>query len=731
MNQAVSDNHTTVSASTDNKNMPSQSAWSLLKHDDGIATLIFDMPNEKVNKLSSPVMQELDRVLTSLQSDTSIKALIIKSNKEGFFIAGADIAEIKDIKSSKEGLAKVQNGQGIMNKLENLPFPTIAAIKGACLGGGFELALACSFRIASDHPKTLIGLPEVQLGIIPGFGGTQRLPRLIGLQKSLPLILTGKALNASKAERQGLIDKMVPDGFFDAWVMDFAKDVSTSAGQKKIRDKRKLKGLNAFFLEKTPVGKALVFHLSKKQVMTTTKGHYPAPLGALRAVQFGMGTTLQKGLEKEATIFSKLVVTEVSKNLINLFYLTEGQKKYTGIQEVLETKDIHKAGVLGSGLMGGGIAWLLSDKNIPVRMKDIAWDSIAKGFEAAKKIYDQLVKIRKLMPHEAINKLHSITGTLTYAGFESADIVIEAVVENMGLKKKVFAELESVVKEDTILATNTSALSVTEMASDLAHPDRFVGMHFFSPVNRMPLVEVIPGEKTSPSTIASTVALAKALKKTPIVVQDCPGFLVNRILLPYVNEAVLCLQDGADIERIDKIASDFGMPLGPLALADEVGLDVGYKVSKILEEGYGSRMKIADVFHDIYQDETLRGKKTGKGFYIHQGKTKVINPAMKSLIAKHVSKKPMTDQDILDRLTHVMINEAARCLQEKVVENVALLDLAMIMGTGFPPFRGGLCRYADSLGIGLLIRRFDDLKKRYGDRFAPAPFFDKVENFYK
>jgi 3-hydroxyacyl-CoA dehydrogenase/enoyl-CoA hydratase/3-hydroxybutyryl-CoA epimerase len=695
-----------------------------------ITFLTIDVPGEKINTLTTPVMKELSQTLTDL-SEKSLNALVIQSAKPNIFIAGADINEIKDITDPDDAFNKSRNGQAVLDQLAALPFPTIAAIQGACLGGGCELALACDYRIASDSTATLIGLPEVNLGIIPGFGGTQRLPKLIGLQRALPLILQGKPVNAKKAYRLKLIDDYGSEPFFDIHVNEFIQRILDPVQAAAIRKKRHPKGVLNRLLEQTIVGHSLIFSRAKKTVIKATKGQYPAPLSALKAVKYGRVRSLKKGQLKEAQLFSKLAITPLSKHLIQLFFTNEFLKKYKGGVDdhinatPIQTMSVRRAGVLGAGLMGGGIAWLLSSKEIDVRLKDIQWDAITQGYNAAKKGYDRLVKRRRLTPQKRDQKMLKISSGLDYTGFDKTDVVIEAIVEDIGVKKSVFKELENQVSDTTIIATNTSALSVTEMAEDLIHPERFIGMHFFSPVNRMPLVEVIPGEKTSPESIKTVVMFAKQLKKTPNVFQNCPGFLVNRILIPYVNEAVYCLQDGASIQDIDTVMTTFGMPLGPLALADEVGLDVGYKVAKVLESGYGPRMTVAPSFTMIYNQNGLLGKKTGRGFYQYDKKKtkhKQVNPDIMTAIQPYSNTKRtvLNKKDILDRLVLIMVNEAARCLDESVVESPELLDMAMVIGTGFPPFRGGLCRYIDQRGLSNIVDRLSTFSSQWGDRFSPA-----------
>ncbi len=687
---------------------------------DRIGTLTIDCDGEKINKLSSPVMQELRETLSELKQNKDIDALLISSAKTDIFIAGADIAEIKDITDPSDGFQKAQNGQAVFNLLEALPFPTIAVIDGACLGGGTEFALACTYRIVSDNPKTQMGLPEVSLGILPGFGGTQRLPRLIGLQQALGMILPGKAVDGKKAFKIHLADAFYDQAFLMDKSLAFAKAIISSSEAKKIQSARKATGLINQILNHSWIGQFIVFSKSKSELLKTTKGHYPAPVAALEVIKATQKTSLIRGLELEAKAFSELVITPTCKNLIQLFYTQESLKKYTG---TATPNKVNQAGVLGAGLMGGGISWLFAGSGIPVRMKDLNWDALTKGIESADKINQKLIQIRKLQPFEANLNLHRISPTTHYSGFQQLDVVVEAVVENIEIKKSVFKELETHIGPSTVIASNTSALDVTEMASVLKQPDRFVGMHFFSPVNRMPLVEVIAGAQTSNETIATIVELAKRCKKVPIVVQNCPGFLVNRILIPYVNEAVMLLQDGADISAVDQEMVAFGMPLGPLALADEVGLDVGYKVAKILEDGYGERMKTAAAFHVIHSDKSLLGKKSQKGFYTYSKNTKFENIALANVCRQFSSDtKPLATADIVDRLILIMVNEAARCIEEKIVASPEYLDMAMIMGTGFPPFRGGLCRYADQVGIDTVIARLKSLRDTFGFRFEPAPY---------
>ncbi|MBF0490965.1 MAG: hypothetical protein HQL15_10245, partial [Candidatus Omnitrophica bacterium] len=478
------------------------------------------------------------------------------------------------------------------------------------------------------------------------------------------------------------------------------------------------KGLSAL-LENTGFGRSIIFKKSKEGVLKATKGFYPSPLRALDVIAKNVSKSRRAALDLESTAFAELAITPVSKNLVKVFYLAEKYKKLTVPQtEGVVAVPVAKAGVLGAGIMGGGIAQLLSNRGVWVRLKDINLDAIAKGLKAAADVYMQSVKRKKLKPSDMAVKMGMISGSLDYSGFMDADIVIEAVVENMDVKKKVFAELSQNVSAKTILASNTSSLSVAEMGSAVKDPSKVIGFHFFNPVHRMPLIEIITTEKTSKETLVTTLEFAKRLGKTPIVVKDAPGFLVNRILLAYINEAGRILEEGSTITHLDKVATDFGMPMGPFTLSDEVGLDVGVKVLHILEAGLGHRFKPCAIFDESFALKLL-GKKSGKGFYIH-GKQRTVNPAVQALVKGQHS---VSDEEAINRMMYIMINEASRILQEGVVDSSDTVDVGMIMGTGFPPFRGGLLRYADSLGIDKLVADLLELDARFKDgRFKPSEY---------
>ncbi len=655
-----------------------------LKIENGFALIEFDQPDSKVNVLSSAVMGELKEIVGQLAGRQDLKGALILSRKPDIFIAGADIKEIENITSRSEAEAKAQEGQKILNALEKLNIPTIALINGACLGGGLELALACDYRLACFGDKVKIGLPEVKLGIIPGFGGTKRLSRLVGLRKGLQLILAGEAVSASEALKIDLVDGLASQNR----LLEEGREFLKNHFHKRREYKPKLKGWLNKFLDRNPLGRAILKSQTRKFVLKTTKGHYPAPLKALEAVTANYTLGLDAALEREAKAFGELAVGEVCKNLISVFYLVEKYKKARWSEA--RPGSIHKCAVLGAGVMGGGIAQLFSAHGLPVRMKDLNYQALGRGLRQAREVYDYAVKKKKLKKNQAVFGIGLISTATDYSGFANTDLVVEAVVEDMKIKQAVFSQLDSAVSPRAIIASNTSCLSVERMSEGVRNKERVIGMHFFNPVHRMPLVELIRTPHTSEETIATMVEFSKRLGKTPVVVKDSCGFLVNRILLPYLNQAGFLLEEGISFERIDKIMQDFGMPMGPFILMDEIGLDIGYKVACLLEENLGARLKVPQIFKKVYEQKWL-GKKTGKGFYLHKAKEKEPNKEIYGLLS-NPQKTVLSDKDILNRLLSKMVNEAKLCLEEKVCAEPSDVDIGMIMGIGFPPFRGGLLR---------------------------------------
>lgn len=705
----------------------------------GIAHLVFDLPNEKVNKLSAPVLLELEKAVNVIEGNKAIRVLLVTSEKKDIFIAGADINEIKEIRDPKDAYEKVSRGQNILNRLAQLKIPTVAVVNGACLGGGLELALACKYRVAIVNKKTILGLPEVNLGIIPGFGGTQRLPRLIGLKESLKIILSGKPVDVTKAIKIGLVDEVIREEFLEEKLSSFVTEIIKNPESNIYIRKQFEASTKRFWTESAFLQKYVIYYFAQRDLYEKTKGQYPAPFYALEVIKRTYGKTYgKKGFATELEAFCELVVGDIAKNLIEIFFINEELKKDEGSTSYAAfstaKKKIQNVGLLGAGVMGGGIAWLFAYKDINIRIKDITQAAVSLGFNQMQKIFNQLKKIRKLTNEQVNMKMDNVTSSLDYSGFDTVDYVVEAVVENMAVKKKILAEVETKIKNDAIIVSNTSSLSITEMSHALQNPERFAGMHFFNPVNRMPLVEVIRGEKTSDETIAVIVKLTKELGKTPIVVKDVAGFLVNRILLPYMNEAAYLLQEGAEIERVDALIENFGMPMGPFILADVVGIDVGCKVAHSLQESYGERMRVADILDEIYQNhKTLLGKKVKKGFYIHYPgeKNYRVNSEVTTILtqlrqSRKIATFYISDNEIIDRCILTMVNEAAKCLEENVVKNARYLDMAMIMGTGFPAFRGGVLRYADSVGLPKVVEKLNSFEDKYGKRFEVSDFLVRM-----
>ncbi len=686
---------------------------------DKIGILTLDKPGTDVNVLTTESLTEFkDQHLAKIAARIDLEALMIRSAKSRIFVAGADINEIAGITTEKDAFEKAEQGKAVFQKLEDLKIPTVCVINGACLGGGYELALACTYRVAAFSDNVKIGLPEANLGILPGFGGSIRLPRLLGLTKALPMILAGRVVSAKDALKVGMVDRLFPAGSLDADALAFTRQ----AVQKKIRPKKRTKDFMTGFLEDNPLGRSLVFSRAREDVAQKAKHFYPAPYEIIKLIEKTYGRVSPRAYRLESEHFARLGTTGVSKNLIKLFFMSEKYKKVAWTKLAVKTPPVKKCGVIGAGVMGGGIAQLVSAKNIPVRVKDINEGALGGALREAQQIYQGALKRRKITGYEMARKMNLISVGLTPEGLQRCDVIIEAVVEDLGIKQKVFKDLDERASAGTILASNTSSLSVTKMAAVTQNPGRVIGLHFFNPVHRMPLVEIIRAEQTSEETIDRMVQFARLLGKTVIVVQDAPGFLVNRLLLPYMNEAAYLLETGMGPEQIDRLVENFGMPMGPVELADQVGIDVGVKVAHILQDAFGARMRVADILEDVKQ-KGLLGKKSGKGFYLHQGKKKTVNPEVKT--GTHPAK--VSEEDALKRMIYIMINEAARCLEEGVVDSPETVDMGMVMGTGFPPFRAGLLHYADQTGLQNIVtdlERFAATVDR--ERFQPSPYLLKL-----
>ena len=680
--------------------------------------------DQKISVLDEQTLTELKEILQQVSQDL-VKGVIFHSLKDGVFLAGADINLINKMSTIEEAQAGAATGQDIYNMIEDLKVPTIACVNGVCLGGGLELALSCNKIIASDSPKTSLGLPEVQLGLIPGFGGTYRLPIRIGLPKSLDLILTGKRLNGKRAKKAKLVEEVyAKERLLDMALVQLTK----SKKEKSISDSIGDVALDNFLTRK------IIFQKAREGVVSKTRGLYEAPLKILDVMSKGAGKNREKYLKLEAQAFGELCMGEQSKNLRHIYFLTESSKKYAGpVSE--EEHSLNRGVVLGAGTMGGGIAWLMANNDMRPIMKDLNIEALELGLKQSSAIFKKAVKRKKMNFDQFERKQRSISAQLDNDGFKNADLIIEAVVENMHIKKQVFEDLENVVRENCLVTSNTSSLSVNEMSKALKNSSRFAGLHFFNPVNMMPLVEIITHDNISPRTIKTLYNWCIKVKKTPVIVGDGPGFLVNRILAPYLNEAVYLLEEGVSIEDIDKAGLNFGMPMGSFRLMDEIGIDVGVKVGKILHEGLGDRARPSALSSKL-EEQGFLGKKNSKGFYKYneKGKDEGINDA----ILKHCpsKNKTLSEREIQNRLILPMINEAATILDDKIVLTSGEVDLGLIYGIGFAPFRGGLLKYADSLGLKQVVELMKPLEDSVdSNRFKACDYLKDLASqnigFYK
>ncbi|KOO16269.1 multifunctional fatty acid oxidation complex subunit alpha [Vibrio xuii] len=692
--------------------MSEQTAFNLSIDEQDIAWLSIDVPGEKMNTLQAAFAAEMEAIFTQLANKQStIKGLIVHSLKPDNFIAGADVRMLDACTSAKEAQALAEKGQQMFQQLSDLPYPVVAAIHGPCLGGGLELALACDYRVCTDSDKTRLGLPEVQLGLLPGSGGTQRLPRLIGLLPSLDLILTGKQLRAKKAKKLGVADSVVPETI----LLEVAKSfVEKNTGKKKSKRKASTKEK---LISNTGLGRKVIFEQAAKKTNEKTRGNYPAADAILEVIRFGLEKGFEQGQQKEAERFGELVMTSESKALRSIFFATTEMKKEHGSDA--EPKTIANAAVLGGGLMGAGISHVsVAKAKVPTRIKDVSNDGVLNALKYNYKLFEKQRKRRIISKAQLQSKMLQLSGGVDFTRFNHTDIVIEAVFEDLDLKQKMVADVEENAKDSTIFATNTSSLPIHQIAEKAQRPENVVGLHYFSPVEKMPLVEVIPHETTSDETISTVVEFARKQGKTPIVVKDCAGFYVNRILAPYMNEAAQVLLSGEPIEQLDKALLNFGFPVGPITLLDEVGVDIGAKIMPILVAELGGRFQGPDVFDKLLNDGR-KGRKSGKGFYTYKGKKKEVDKSVYKLLGLNPESK-LAEKDIAMRCVLPMLNEAVRCLDEGIIRSPRDGDIGAIFGIGFPPFLGGPFRYMDQIGIKQLVEIMNEHAKKYGDRFAPC-----------
>ncbi|MEA3250358.1 MAG: fatty acid oxidation complex subunit alpha FadB [Pseudomonadota bacterium] len=696
------------------------SALSVVKRSDGIAMLTFDLQGESINKLSSTVIAQLREAIDALDTEQGITGLVIASAKD-VFIVGADITEFHALFAKGEDYLVDMNQQvhALFNRIEDLPFPTVTAINGLALGGGFEVTLTTDFRVMADSAQ--VGLPETKLGILPGWGGCVRLSRLTGADNAIEWIAAGSQNGADQALKIAAVDAVVPGERLEAAALDILARASDGELDYRARRAEKTGPLKLNAIEQM-----MVFETAKGYVAGKAGPHYPAPIEAIKVIQKGAGENRERAQAIEAKAFAKLALSDVCYNLVGLF-LNDQLVKKKGSQYERKAAPVNRAAVLGAGIMGGGIAYQSAYKGTPILMKDINEEAVQLGLKEARKLLSKQVERGKLTTEQMAEALSNIRPTLSYGDFGEVDLIVEAVVENSKIKDAVLTEVEGQVGEHTILTSNTSTISINRLAQNLKRPENFCGMHFFNPVHRMPLVEVIRGEKTSDAAVAATVAYARKMGKTPIVVNDCPGFLVNRVLFPYFGGFSFLVEQGADYERVDKVMEKFGWPMGPAYLLDVVGMDTAVHANEVMAEGFPERMARDEktAIQVMYENGRL-GQKNGKGFYRYEedkkGKPrKVSDEQARALVGEvAVAKREFEDDEIVARMMVPLCMESVRCLEDGIVGTPAEADMALIYGIGFPPFRGGALRYIDAMGVAEFVALAERLAEELGPLYAPT-----------
>lgn len=699
--------------------MSKESTMVLSFPEPDIAVLTLDMPGKGANILSRSVLEELSGVLDQIEGREDLAGLVIISGKPGIFIAGADLREFAaslDI-TPAETVAMCRNGQTLFQRLSRTPFVTVVAMDGICVGGGAELSVWCDRRIMSDNDRTEIGFPEVKLGLFPGWGGTARAPRIVGLANAIEMITSGDSVSAQDALQMGLISDIVPADDLLAAAIRLIRDEQQHGEYK--RDRERWSG--PIEMSETEMGFLGV--TASAVIQQQTKGQYPAPMAALEVMLGAAGTDIDTACQMEADGMSQLFGSPINAALLNVFFLTDRNKKDKGVDaEGITPKTIRSAAVIGAGIMGAGIASANVKRNMPVSLTDANQDQLARGVSLILEEVSFDKKTRKADVQRAIRYAPLLNATGSDAEISQADLVIEAIVENADVKRQVYKRLEPKLKETAILASNTSTIPITKLAEQLERPEQFCGIHFFNPVRKMKLVEVIRGAKTSDETVATAVAYAKQLGKSPIVVNDGPGFLVNRLLLPYMNEALELIAEGAEIKMIETVAKKFGMPMGPITLYDMVGLDTAFYAGRTMWEAYPDRIAASPILPALVKAGRL-GQKSGLGFFSYQNKRRrpEPDPALAKFVDpyKRAETRSFTPDEIHDRLFLPMLLEATRVLEEGIVRDVRDVDLGLIFGLGFPPFKGGLLFWADSLGAATIVEMLKPFES-LGARMQPT-----------
>lgn len=706
-----------------------QEGLTIDKRDDGVAVLRMDIPGEPMNTLKADFVETFANVFDQVEKDPGVKAIVFTSGKKDSFIAGADISMLEAVETQEDGYRISREGQQAMDRIERCPKPVVAAIHGVALGGGLEVALACHARVASDSKKTKLGLPESQLGLLPGAGGTQRLPRQIGVQPALDMMLTGKQIDAKKAKKLGLVDDVVPP----AILLETAAELALSRiGYEPKPDSfiDQLKDKDAITeaaLTKNPIGRKVLFDQARKQLHKQTRGNYPAQDLIIDVVKAGLEDGFEAGLQAEARGFGRLLTTAEAANLMSIFFATNALKKDSGVDDPdVKPRDVHKVGMLGAGLMGAGIAYVTTAvAKIPVRLKDRDADGVLSGLRYVRGIIDGRVKRKRLSEQEADRLMLQTTASTTYDGFQDSDVVIEAVFEDLSLKEQMVREVEEVGRKDVIFASNTSSLPITKIAAASKHPETVIGMHYFSPVHKMPLLEIIVTDDTADWVTATCVDLGKKQGKHVIVVKDGVGFYTSRVLAPLMNEAAHLVAEGVPIEKIDNAMLDWGFPVGPIKLTDEVGIDVGAKVGKIMVDAFGERMKQPEGMSKLIEDERF-GRKNKRGFYLYGDKKKGVDESVYEVLGVEPTNKTVSDEEIAWRCALQFVNEACRCFGDGILRSARDGDIGAVFGLGFPPFRGGPFRFVDQVGAKEILGRLRELEKKHGLRFSPAPVLEEI-----
>lgn len=715
----------------------SQDRYAECRVEDGIAYICVDVRDERVNTLSTPMTDRFETILDELEAAPDLLGAVVYSGKADNFIAGFDINELEGFTRDQTGLrALVERGHRLMARFDGLGVPVVAAIHGSCLGGGLEVALACQGRVASDDPKTRLGLPEVQLGVIPGAGGTQRLPRLVGLQTGMQMILQAKQVSARKAKKIGLVDDVVHPGILLEVAAERVRALRGEGESARGRLASLLSDPASEAVElaaKTPARK-LIFDQARQATRKAAGDRYPAPFEAIDVIEAGWRDGFEAGLRAETEAFVSLLEGDVAPRLINLFFMKQQVDKATPYGADVQARDVEKIGVLGAGLMGAGIAQVAAFNGYAVRMKDVSEEGLGWGLNYARGIFDKAVKYKKLTEAEADVAWGRLTGTLDYSGFGRADVVVEAVFEDLELKRAIFEDLLKGAPEGQIFASNTSTIPIAKIAEVSDRPDLVCGMHFFSPVYKMPLLEIIRTDETSDETVATVLALGRKMGKTCIVVKDGPGFFTSRVIGAYINEAGWILQEGARVDAIDEAMRDWGFPVGPMKLVDEVGIDVGLKAAKTLREAFSARWDAPTSLEAVAEDGR-KGKKNGRGFYRYDGeKSKGVDESVYDLLPGGRRRREVDAAQVQQRCWLAMLNECAYCLQEGIAAQPRDIDIGVIFGLGFPPFRGGILRHADAVGVDEVVREMERLAAKHGARLEPAPILREMaeagETFY-